>query len=60
MSRRPCTITQADVARVLRAAKQVGADAVEVFNKDGERIVVRLQPSTDAETPLAPVREPVL
>ena len=30
MPRRPATITQADVARAIRAAKQAGADAVEV------------------------------
>jgi hypothetical protein len=30
MSRRPALITQADVARAIRAAKQCGAQAVEV------------------------------
>jgi hypothetical protein len=60
MSRRPATITQADVARVLRAAKQVGAAEVEVLAKDGERLVVRFTPSTDAEAPLAPAKEVVL
>jgi hypothetical protein len=40
MSRRAATITQADVARAIRAAKQAGADAVEV-RRDGT-IVVRL------------------
>lgn len=60
MSRRPCTITQADVARVLRAAKQTGAAEVEVVNKDGERMLVRFQPSTGEQTPLAPAKEPVL
>lgn len=30
MSRRPAAITQADVARVIRAAKQAGAARVEV------------------------------
>lgn len=61
MSRRPATITQADVARVLRAAKQVGAAEVEVLNKDGERVLVRFQPSTGGDdAPLAPAREVVL
>lgn len=31
MSRRPALLTQADVARVLRAAKQAGAAAVEAL-----------------------------
>jgi len=38
MSRRRATFTQADVARVLRAAKQVGASSVEV--RVGETVVV--------------------
>jgi hypothetical protein len=37
MSRKPAQFTQADVARVLRAAKQVGAASVEV--KVGETVV---------------------
>lgn len=40
MSGRAARITQADVARVLRAAKQVGAPAVEV-RPDGS-VLVRL------------------
>ena len=44
MSRRPAVITQADIARAIRAAKQAGAAEVEV--RVGEAtIVVRL--STD-------------
>lgn len=38
MSRRPATFTQADVARVIRAAKQAGASVVEV--KVGETTAV--------------------
>jgi hypothetical protein len=38
MSRRPANFTQADVARVLRAAQQVGASKVEV--KLGDTIVM--------------------
>jgi 2-C-methyl-D-erythritol 4-phosphate cytidylyltransferase len=38
MSRRPASFTQADVARVLRAAKQVGAASVEV--KVGDTTVI--------------------
>jgi hypothetical protein len=42
MPRRPATITQADVARVLRAAKQAGASEVEVRIGDRNAIVIRL------------------
>jgi len=38
MSRRPASFTQADVARVLRAAQQVGAPKVEL--KIGDATVV--------------------
>jgi len=38
MTRRPAIITQADVARTIRAAKQAGAAAVEV-RPDGTIIV---------------------
>lgn len=51
MSRRPAAITQADVARIIRAAKQAGASHVEV-PVNGQTVVVWLSPSTapDAET----------
>jgi hypothetical protein len=49
MSRRPAAITQADIARVIRAAKQAGAAAVEVRVEEAT-IVVRLASSTGAET----------
>jgi hypothetical protein len=39
MSRRPATFTQADVARVIRAARQVGAECVEV-RPDGTIVVL--------------------
>jgi hypothetical protein len=39
MSRRPATLTQADVARAIRAAKQAGAEAVEV-RPDGTIVVL--------------------
>lgn len=45
MSRRPAIITQADVARVIRAAKREGAGSVEVW-PDGS-IVIRLSPPID-------------
>jgi hypothetical protein len=54
MSHRPATFTQADVARAIRAAKQAGAERVEV---EGGKITIHLKPSTGEETPLAPERE---
>jgi hypothetical protein len=49
MPRRPAAVTQADVARTIRAAKQAGADSVEV-RPDGT-IVVMLK---DTPAPTAP------
>ena len=50
MPRRPAQITQADVARIIRAAKQAGAS--EVVVKIGEQsVIVKLgnpQPQTKA------------
>jgi hypothetical protein len=43
MPRRPATVTQADVARVIRAAQQAGADAVEV-QPDGKIRIVLSKP----------------
>lgn len=60
MSRRAATLTQADVARVIRAAQQAGAVAVEVYAKDGAKIVVRLSPSTAPDDPVEQPREVVL
>jgi hypothetical protein len=59
MPRRPARLTQADIARAIRAAKQVGAAEVEV-RVGGASILVRLAPSTGAETPLEPGEEIVL
>jgi hypothetical protein len=59
MPRRPAQITQADVARVIRAAKQAGAGAVEV--RIGETLLlVRLGSSTAPEKALEPDQEIVL
>jgi hypothetical protein len=41
MSRRPAVITQADVARVLRAAKQAGFDEV-VVPVGNQSLIVRV------------------
>jgi hypothetical protein len=39
MPRRPATITQSDLARAVRAARQAGAHAVEV-RKDGTMVIL--------------------
>ena len=44
MSRRPAAITQADIARVIRAAKQAGAAEVEL-RIEGASILIRVVPS---------------
>jgi hypothetical protein len=59
MPRRPAQITQADIARVIRAAKQAGAAEVVVRVGD-QSLIVRLAPSTAPQTPLAPAEEIVL
>ena len=51
MPRSPASITQADIARAIRAAKQSGATEVEVRIGDAT-IVVRIAPSTSPENPL--------
>lgn len=61
MSRTPARITQADVARALRAAKQAGAGAVRILS-DGT-IKIDLQPDSVVETQeksVAPAKEIVL
>jgi hypothetical protein len=60
MPRRAARITQADVARAVRAAKQAGADHVEV-RPDGT-ILVKLSPDNPSNplAPLEPEREIVL
>jgi hypothetical protein len=60
MPRRPATITQADVARVIRAAKQAGAAAVEL-KLDGTLVIrlIQLSPET-TDTPVVLTKEIVL
>jgi hypothetical protein len=60
VSRRPAAITQADVARAIRAAKQAGAAEVEIRSADGSKIVIRIASSTSDATALEPGREIVL
>jgi hypothetical protein len=60
MARRAASITQADVARAIRAAKQAGAAEVEVRTGNGSTIVIRIAPSTSDADPLEPARDIVL
>jgi hypothetical protein len=48
VSRRPATITQAEVARIIRAAKQAGASEVEVRLGEQPKIIVRLLSTGEA------------
>jgi hypothetical protein len=61
MPRRPAVITQADVARAIRAAKQAGAEAVEL-RPDGTIIVVLKNTQTvpDENPPEPPKREIIM
>jgi hypothetical protein len=59
MPRRPAQITQADVARIIRAAKQAGASEV-VVSVGETNVLVRLGPSTGQAKPLEPDEEIVL
>jgi hypothetical protein len=52
MSPRPSSITQADIARALRAAKQAGASEVEVRTPQGSTIVIRIQAPPASPTEL--------
>jgi hypothetical protein len=60
MPRREATITQADIARAIRAAKQAGAAEVEVRFNEHSKIVIRLGPSTGDKTSLETSGEIVL
>ena len=59
MPRRAAAITQADVARVIRAAKQAGASEVVVQVGDKSKITIRLL-STGSESALEESGEIVL
>lgn len=54
MTRRAAIVTQAEVARVIRAAKQAGAAEVEA-RPDGS-LIIRLHPSPQSTD--APVDDP--
>lgn len=51
MSRRPAAVSQADVARTIRAARQTGASVVEVVQRDGT--VIRVLLTTPPLSPTA-------
>ena len=51
MPRAPARVTQADIARAIRAAQQTGAGVVEV--KPDGTIVIPVSPSTVAHFPSA-------
>jgi hypothetical protein len=59
MPHRPAQITQADVARIIRAAKAEGVAEVEIRLASGSVVVVRMETSqsTDEDVPLAPHRD---
>jgi ATP phosphoribosyltransferase regulatory subunit HisZ len=59
MPRRPATITQADIARAIRAAKQAGAAEVEVRVGDAS-IVFRIASSTGVQSSLETSEQIVL
>jgi hypothetical protein len=56
MSRRPAVVTQADVARTIRAALQAGAHAVDV-RPDGT-ITIRLRDDGRESSPLSTPEPP--
>jgi DNA-binding XRE family transcriptional regulator len=60
MARRPANITQADLARAIRAAKQTGAAEVEVRIGDKSRIIIRINQSTNEKITLEEPGEVVL
>lgn len=53
MPRTAATITQADIARAIRAAKQAGAAELEVRSAGGATILIRISPSTAPEIAIA-------
>jgi hypothetical protein len=60
MPRRPAQYTQADIARVIRAAKNEGAAEIEVRLGDQAAIKVRLVSPDAVEKALAPVERIIL
>ena len=52
MTRRSAAVSQADVARTIRAARQTGASAVEVVQRDGTVIRILLTSPPPSPQPL--------
>jgi hypothetical protein len=50
LPRRPAKVTQADIARTIRAAKEAGASAVVVDSEGNIRIVLMAGPTPDERT----------
>jgi hypothetical protein len=59
MPRRPATFTQADVARAVRAAKQAGAEVVEV-RPDGTIVVLLKGAPAAPQKPMAVVDHDII
>jgi hypothetical protein len=57
--RRPASITQADVARIVAGAKQAGATKIEIYLGEA-RVVVWLQSSADDQLELVEHEAPRL
>jgi hypothetical protein len=53
MPRRPAKVTQADIARAIRAARQAGASAVVVDGDGAIRIAL-----TESSAPIKPANDP--
>jgi len=60
MARRPATVTQADIARAIRAARQAGAAEIEARVSERARIIIRIVSSTGDAMDLEGSREIVL
>jgi hypothetical protein len=60
MPRRPATITQADVARAIRAARQAGGGKIEIHPDGTITILVPTESTVAPEPPLDRQREIVL
>jgi hypothetical protein len=58
MGNRPATIVQADISRLIRAAKKAGAAEVEICLTNGNRGIIRMKSKDD--TPLEEPSEIVL
>lgn len=57
VSRRPARVTQADIARALRAAEQCGGYEVHI-DPDGNILFVPANQNLPARSPSVPVDEP--